>query len=192
MHSQRNRKNDKSAPTEYALKGKRPFWIDRVVPILQKLGDQTGFLGFEWCETVADERLEPTIVPESWVNGNVWYLDGLGYDKKGRSKIVMESSSKPAAEKIGHTLNDTIKNMHNSIALLEAVVRRNQYARFSTISKVRPFSLHWYVKHRPCQVLAWIPLPLANTLFNSTATPSCQCSLANHSCGIKCLSFLLC
>ncbi|KAI9023886.1 hypothetical protein CLU79DRAFT_857508 [Phycomyces nitens] len=133
--------NKSNRSTEYAIKGERTFWIDRVVPLLQTLGDQTGFISFEWCETVADEQMESNTVPECWIQGNVRYLDGLGYDRKGRSKIVMESSSGPTAEKTDHTLNDTIKNMHNSIALLEAVVRRNQYACFVTLTKVRAFSL---------------------------------------------------
>ncbi|ORE11785.1 hypothetical protein BCV72DRAFT_197078, partial [Rhizopus microsporus var. microsporus] len=133
--------NKCNRPVEYTSKGERTFWIDRVVPLLQTLDDQTGFVGFEWCETVADEQLESNTVPECWVHGNVRYLDGLGYDRKGRSKIVMESSSSPTAEKMDHTLNDTIKNMHNSIALLEAVIRRNHHARFTTMTKIRAFSL---------------------------------------------------
>lgn len=40
-----------------------------------------------------------------------------------------------------HTLNDTIKNMHDPIALSEAVIRRNRFARFTTVAKARTFSL---------------------------------------------------
>ncbi|KAL1936648.1 hypothetical protein VTP01DRAFT_782 [Rhizomucor pusillus] len=115
--------NKSNRRSEYISKSERTFWIDRVVPLLQTLGDQTGLLGFEWCETVADEQVESNILPESWSQGGVRYLDGRGYDQNGRNRIVMESSSGPATEKMEHTLNDTIKNMHNSIALLEAVIR---------------------------------------------------------------------
>ncbi|KAL0094761.1 hypothetical protein F4703DRAFT_1035151 [Phycomyces blakesleeanus] len=108
--------NKCNCPIEYTIKRERTFWIDRVFPLLQTLGDKTGFVGFEWCETIAYEWMEFNTVPERWVHGNVRYLDGFCYYWKGRSKTVMKYSSSPIAEKMGHTLNDTIKNMNSSIA----------------------------------------------------------------------------
>lgn len=57
--------NKSNRRSDYMSSSERTFWIDRVVPLLQTLGDQTGLVGFEWCETVADEQLESSILPES-------------------------------------------------------------------------------------------------------------------------------
>ena len=38
-------------------------------------------------------------------------------------------------------MNDTTENMYHCITLLEAVIRRNMYARFTTLIKARIFSL---------------------------------------------------
>ncbi|KAG0007791.1 hypothetical protein BGZ80_004220 [Entomortierella chlamydospora] len=53
----------------------------------------------------------------------------------------MEASSGQNAEKLDHTLNDTFKNTHSSISMLNAVVRRNQHARFTTMTQLVTFSL---------------------------------------------------
>lgn len=63
--------------------------IDQIVPLLRTLGDQTGLVRFEWCETVVDEQVESTIIPESWRQAGVQSLDGRAYDRKGRNRIII-------------------------------------------------------------------------------------------------------
>ncbi|KAF9346834.1 hypothetical protein BGX26_001657 [Mortierella sp. AD094] len=129
-----------SRPSVFIPISERTFWIDRVVPIFRNLRDQTGLVGFEWCETVAGEHVKSTIMPDTWKQGGVQYLDGRGYDREGRNRITMEASSGQNEEKLGHTLNDTIKNAQSSISMLNAVVRRNQHARFTTMAQLVTFS----------------------------------------------------
>jgi hypothetical protein len=46
---------------KYHSKYERTFWVDRVVPIFQALGDHSQLLGFEWCEISAEGHLEFTL-----------------------------------------------------------------------------------------------------------------------------------
>ncbi|KAI9023643.1 hypothetical protein CLU79DRAFT_701410, partial [Phycomyces nitens] len=39
------------------------FWIDRITPIFQTFGDQSQFLGFQWCEIPTKEHVELAIDP---------------------------------------------------------------------------------------------------------------------------------
>ncbi|KAF9369528.1 hypothetical protein BGX21_005922 [Mortierella sp. AD011] len=128
-------------PSEFIQKSERTFWTDRVQPIFQHFGDETGLLGFEWCETVSFEQVESTVNPNNWEKGGVNYVGGRGYDKKGRNRIMMESSGGAGNERIDHTVNGTIKNAHTSISALNSIIRRNPYSRFTTMSKVNTFSI---------------------------------------------------
>ncbi|KAI7871435.1 hypothetical protein BDF14DRAFT_1718922, partial [Spinellus fusiger] len=37
-----------SRPQIFQPKSERTFWIDRIIPVLQAIGDQTGLVSFEW------------------------------------------------------------------------------------------------------------------------------------------------
>ncbi|KAI8354971.1 hypothetical protein B0O80DRAFT_450269 [Mortierella sp. GBAus27b] len=118
-------------------KSERTFWVDRVVPILQSLADQTGRLGFEWCD-----KMESSTSTETWkANNSVQFIDGRGYDSDGRNWMALEASSGQYAEKVEHTINDTIKDTQTAIAILKAVVRRNQYSRFTTMTQFLAFTV---------------------------------------------------
>ncbi|KAF9968609.1 hypothetical protein BGZ73_009196 [Actinomortierella ambigua] len=128
--------------TVFSSKSERTFWVDRVVPVFQHLADQTGLLGFEWCETAAVDLHETNISSSTWRPSNsTQYLDGRGYDSEGRNWMALEASSGQHKEKVEHTINDTIKNAYHAIALVKAIVRRHQYSRFTTITRFLAFTV---------------------------------------------------
>ncbi|CAO3667966.1 unnamed protein product [Rhizopus stolonifer] len=103
-------------------KHERTFWIDKIIPIFQSIGDQTGLVGFEWYEKNPESFSETTTDLETWKHSPVIYVDGLGY-REGRSDIiVMEASSGKNNEDLEHSRDDTLKNVHGSICALEAIL----------------------------------------------------------------------
>jgi hypothetical protein len=46
-------------PQLFEPKHERTFWIDKIIPIFQAIGDQTGLIGFEWCENVQNHSQNP-------------------------------------------------------------------------------------------------------------------------------------
>ncbi|KAG0249719.1 hypothetical protein DFQ27_009840 [Actinomortierella ambigua] len=126
----------------FVAKSERTFWVDRVVPIFQQLADQTRLLGFEWCETAAVDLQETSISSSTWRSTSpIQYLDGRGYDCEARSWITLEASSGQHKEKVEHTVNDTIKNAYNAIALVKTMVRRYQHSRFTTMTRFLAFTV---------------------------------------------------
>lgn len=101
-------------------KHERTFWIDKIIPIFQSIGDQTGLVGFEWCEKNPESFSETTTDLETWKHGPVRYVDGLGYREGRTDIIVMEASSGKNYEDLEHSRDDTLKNVHGSICALEA------------------------------------------------------------------------
>ncbi|KAG2204822.1 hypothetical protein INT47_004097 [Mucor saturninus] len=76
----------------------RTFWIDKMIPIFQSIGDQTGLVGFEWCEKYPELFSETTTDLETW--NIVWKY----------------------YEDLEHSRDDTLKNVHGSICALEAIL----------------------------------------------------------------------
>jgi hypothetical protein len=71
-------------------KSERTFWIDRIVPLFQIFGDQTSYLGFEWCEIEPNDYKIYTIDSLTWMRTSKRGVDGLGYNKSKIGQIVME------------------------------------------------------------------------------------------------------
>ncbi|KAF9408056.1 hypothetical protein BGZ76_005943, partial [Entomortierella beljakovae] len=133
-------------PAEFCSISERTFWIDRIQPIFQHFGDQTGLLGFEWCETPIKEQIESERTPQDWRAAGALMVDGRAYDKHDRNIMVMESSGTQKKERVVHTINDTVKNAHLSIEILNSTIQQNPYSRFSTIARVTVFSLQLICK----------------------------------------------
>ncbi|KAG1137288.1 hypothetical protein G6F37_013561 [Rhizopus arrhizus] len=76
-----------------------------------------------------------------WKLGSSRNVDGLGYNPYHEGLFVLEASSGPHEEDITHTKDDTLKNVHSSISLLNALVRKFQDGRFSTATNLRTFSV---------------------------------------------------
>ncbi|KAG2192494.1 hypothetical protein INT47_009693 [Mucor saturninus] len=132
----------------YQPRTERTFWIDRVVPIFQVFGHHSQLLGFQWCEVSTDEQMEFIIDPDTWMRtAGTKYHDGLGYDLDFQSRLIMEGSSKSTArEDIEHTQEDTIKNLHFSIEILNSFIRRNSTASYSSLCSVVVFSIQCVCK----------------------------------------------
>ncbi|KAI9007857.1 hypothetical protein CLU79DRAFT_829619 [Phycomyces nitens] len=116
-------------------KHERTFWVDRVVPIFQALGDHSQLLGFQWCEVPTEEHTEFTIDPTTVP---IKFHDGLGYDMNNCNKLVMEGSSR---ENIQHSQDDSIKILHTSIELLDSLIQRHFSASFSCLCLIKSFSV---------------------------------------------------
>ncbi|KAG0188194.1 hypothetical protein DFQ28_005230 [Apophysomyces sp. BC1034] len=56
-------------------------------------GDQTGLVGFEWCEANPESYTESTVEKDTWKHGPLRNVDGLGYSDLDTDVIVMEASS---------------------------------------------------------------------------------------------------
>lgn len=85
------------------MKGERTFWVDRVVPIFQPLGDRTGLIGFEWCETSSKECIDDSINVDIRMKTSRMFLDGLGVGKNSSELLSTEASSGLDKEDIQHS-----------------------------------------------------------------------------------------
>ncbi|KAG1034081.1 hypothetical protein G6F43_013464 [Rhizopus delemar] len=129
--------------SQYQPKYERTFWVDRIVPIFQALGDDSQLLGFQWCEVPTEEHAEFTIDPTTWKAGvSNKFHDGLGYDNNNCNKLIMEGSSRYIdKENVQHSQDDTIKIIHASIELLDSLIRRHLSASFSSLCLIKSFSV---------------------------------------------------
>ncbi|KAI9030111.1 hypothetical protein CLU79DRAFT_734114 [Phycomyces nitens] len=127
----------------YQPKYERTFWVDRVVPIFQALGDHSQLLGFQWCEVLTEEHTEFTIDPTTWKRSvPIKFHDGLGYDMNNCNKLVMEGSSRYIdRENIQHSQDDSIKILHTSIELLDSLIQHHLSASFSSLCLIKSFSV---------------------------------------------------
>lgn len=64
------------------------------------------------------------------------FVDGLGYNRRKTDQIVMESSGGLQKESADHVVNDTLKNVHSSICIIDGVIRMNINSNFSTVVEV--------------------------------------------------------
>ncbi|KAG1447016.1 hypothetical protein G6F56_009392 [Rhizopus delemar] len=123
-----------------APKLERTFWIDRIIPIFQAMGDQTGLVGFEWCELNPEPYMESTIEKDTRKRGPLRNVDGLEYSNLNTDMIVMEASSGQKDEDLMHTKDDILKNIHGFICALETSLRRYPHAQFMTATNLFAFS----------------------------------------------------
>lgn len=128
---------------QYQPKYERTFWVDRVVPIFQAIGDHSQLLGFQWCEVPTEEHAEFTIDPTTWKPGaSNKFHDGLGYDNNSCNKLILEGSSRYIdKENVQHSQDDTIKIIHTSIELLDSLIRCHLSASFSSLCLIKSFSV---------------------------------------------------
>ncbi|KAG0170725.1 hypothetical protein DFQ30_002055, partial [Apophysomyces sp. BC1015] len=137
-------------------RGERTFWVDRVVPVMQTIGDQTSLTGFDWCETKSKDHGEANINTDLWMKTSRRFLDGLGFDAKKNELLAMEASSGIEKEDLNHTLDDTLKNLHTSISMISGIIRRNLDASFETMKQVRVFCIQ--SRHGSIVRLSFIPV----------------------------------
>lgn len=78
-------------------------YIDRVVPLFQIFGDQTGRLSYKWREAFSQKYAEINADNINCKPANARYVDGMGYDKNNEERLVMELSG-GQLKKISSTL----------------------------------------------------------------------------------------
>ncbi|KAI7900376.1 uncharacterized protein BX663DRAFT_415714, partial [Cokeromyces recurvatus] len=115
----------------------RTFWVDQIASIFQTLGDQTGLIGFEWCETLSQNCVDDSINVDLWIKTSRRFLDGLGFDKCHNEILSMEASSGLEKEDMEHTMEDTLKNLNSTIAFINGIGRKHLDASFSTFKKLQ-------------------------------------------------------
>lgn len=103
-------------------KAERTFRIDRIVLIFQILGDQTRYRGFGWCEIEPNDHKTYTNDSLTWMRIPKGNVDGLGYNKSKIDQIVMEGSSGLQNEAVEHVVNDTLKNIHSTICMIDRLM----------------------------------------------------------------------
>lgn len=104
------------------------------------MGDQTGLVGFEWCELNPEPYMESTIEKDTRKRGPLRNVDGLEYSNLNTDMIVMEASSGQKDEDLMHTKDDILKNIHGFICALETSLRRYPHAQFMTATNLFAFS----------------------------------------------------
>lgn len=85
--------------------------------------------------------MEFTIDQGAWKRNTPRYVDVFGRDQHEYDTIVMEGSSKLAFEDLSHSIDDMIKNIHGSICILEAVLRRYHNAKLTTALNPLAFAI---------------------------------------------------
>lgn len=120
----------------------RTFWVDRVVPLFQIFGDQTGLLNYQWCEVFSRKHAENTMNIKNCTSGKARFVDGMGDDVYNEERVVMESSSGAIKENIRHTVDDTVKQVHSTIAILNSDIRHHMNAISHTMTKTSAFGIH--------------------------------------------------
>ncbi|PHZ16917.1 uncharacterized protein RHIMIDRAFT_1005 [Rhizopus microsporus ATCC 52813] len=76
-----------------------------------------------------------------WTSPTHRYVDGLDYDMYGEERLVIEASSNQHKERLKHTLDDTAKQLHSSICMLQGIANTYSNANFITMRKVKVFDL---------------------------------------------------
>lgn len=146
-------------PLIFQPKGERTFWIDRVIPIFQTLGDQTGYIGFEWCEVEPKDYNTYTMDTLTWKRTSRRNVDGIGYNNKKKDQIVLECSGGLHKEIIDHVVNDSLKNIYSTICMIDRVIKENMDVNFSTVMEVESVCIQTYGKN----------ITLSTTSLNKTS-----------------------
>lgn len=76
-----------------------------------------------------------------WTSSALRYVDGLGYDIYGEEYLVIEASSNQQTEILQHMLDDTAKQIHSSMGLLQGIPNTYSNASFATMRKMKIFGI---------------------------------------------------
>ncbi|KAI9030151.1 hypothetical protein CLU79DRAFT_734324 [Phycomyces nitens] len=118
------------------------FLIDRVIPLFQTLENQTGLLGFEWCDVALDEEAEADEKSgEDDSDEALSYHDGIGYDYSEKPVLIINNTLCEDNELAARARDDILKNLHSSIHFLSNILRNSQFAKFTTLCKAQTFSI---------------------------------------------------
>ncbi|KAI9247751.1 hypothetical protein BY458DRAFT_446176 [Sporodiniella umbellata] len=119
----------------------RTFFIDRVVPIFQNMGDQTGLISFKWCEIFSQGFAAFSIL--NGQSSTTRYVDGMGYTVADNQEcVVIESASGPVKERRDKTEDDSLKQLHTCICVLHSVISCYPNASINTMKKVLAFGIN--------------------------------------------------
>jgi hypothetical protein len=125
----------------FTPKHEKTLWIDRVIPILQTIGDQTGYIGFEWCEVEPTHYKAFTMDLLTFKRTSKRNADGIGFNKYKNDIMILEGSSPLNKDDTEHEVDDTLKNIHSSICMLDCIIRENLNINFSTVTEVKVISI---------------------------------------------------
>lgn len=75
-------------------------------------------------------------------SGKACFVDGMGYDIYNEERVVMESSSGAIKENIRHTVDDTVKQVYSTIAILNSDIRHHMNAISHIMTKTSAFGIH--------------------------------------------------
>ncbi|CAO3685376.1 unnamed protein product [Rhizopus stolonifer] len=120
----------------YQPKYKCEFWIDRVIPIFQALGDHSQLLGFQWREVPSEEHMVFTLDSCTWKhNAANKYHDGMGYDDNNRNRLVMEGSSS--------ALNPENAGLyiHTQVQFVDIPIKYNNRASWASVFELLAYLL---------------------------------------------------
>jgi hypothetical protein len=118
----------------------RTFWVEHVVPIFHVFSKQTGLLSFNWCEVeTIHHALED--MDEWFQKGNPRYVDGLGYDKNGIERVVLEGSSGERTVNVDKTVDDSVKQLSSLISMLKGIANSHLNAKFDTLLATKVFGI---------------------------------------------------
>lgn len=122
----------------------RTFLIHHVVPIFKSLGNRTDMLCFNWCESQMRQHKNQARVMMNigqLDEMNLRFVDGLGYDKNGDERIILEVSGGYGSNDHQHACDDTLKIVHSLMCILKGDAQANPNASLGTYKQIKAFGI---------------------------------------------------
>jgi hypothetical protein len=137
-----NNTNVQTAPSSDV--SERTFLINHVIPVFKTLGNQTNLLCFNWCESrfMQQTRQSRVMVSIGQLDETTLrFVDGLGFDKNGDERLILEVSSGRLSDDHHHASDDTLKIMHSLMCILKGDSQTHANASLATYQRVKAFGV---------------------------------------------------
>ncbi|CAO3687440.1 unnamed protein product [Rhizopus microsporus] len=112
------------------IKSERTLWIDRVIPILQTIGDQMEYIAYEWCEVEPAHYKTFTMGLSTFKRTSKRNVDDIGFNKYKNDIMVLEGSGPLNKSNMDHAVDGTLNNLYSSICMLDCIIRENLSINF--------------------------------------------------------------
>ena len=69
------------------------------------------------------------------------FVDGLGFDKNGNERLILEVSGGYASSDHQHACDDTLKTIHSLMCILKGDAQANAYASLASYQRIKSFGI---------------------------------------------------
>ncbi|KAI8139086.1 hypothetical protein BJV82DRAFT_273673 [Fennellomyces sp. T-0311] len=124
----------------------RTFFVEYVIPGLMAISKMSDSFDFFWCEFEMQSVKEMDMVDKDFnlMKTQHRFIDALGKMTAGSEMevVIVEASSGPFAEKIVHSIEDTLKTFECATASLSTIAAKYRHASITTLKKLHVSSIH--------------------------------------------------